>query len=41
MQLDLVRKSVYAREPGGGHMVELLRSVLPAEEGSVTPPIVR
>jgi hypothetical protein len=24
-QLDLIRQSVYAHEPGGGHMIELLR----------------
>jgi hypothetical protein len=31
-QLDLIGKSVYAQEPGGGHMVELVRSVLPPEQ---------
>jgi hypothetical protein len=34
-QLDLIGKSVAAREPGGGHMVELLRALHPpAEEES-------
>jgi len=27
-QLDLIRESVTAEEPGGGHMVELLRALL-------------
>jgi len=27
-QLDLIRKSVRAEEPGGGHMIELLKSIL-------------
>ena len=33
-QRNLIRRSVGAQEPGGGHMVELLRSLLngPAEE---------
>lgn len=34
VQLNLIRQSVAAQEPGGGHMVELLRSLLtgPAED---------
>jgi hypothetical protein len=38
-QLDLVRRSVAAREPGGGRMVELLKCLLggPVEEqGKIT-----
>jgi hypothetical protein len=35
--LDLIRKSWYAQEPGGGRMVEMLRAVLPPEEGGATP----
>jgi len=38
-QLDLIRRSVGAEEPGGGHMVELLRCALnpPVEErGKIT-----
>jgi hypothetical protein len=33
-QLDLIRRSVSAQEPGGGHMVELMQALLngPAEE---------
>jgi hypothetical protein len=33
-QLELIRRSVDAEEPGGGHMIELLRALLhePAEE---------
>jgi hypothetical protein len=33
-QLELIRKSVDAEEPGGGHMIELLRALWhgPAEE---------
>ena len=27
-QLELIRQSIAAQEPGGGHMVELLRSLL-------------
>ena len=27
-QLDLIRQSVAADEPGGGHMIELLRALL-------------
>jgi hypothetical protein len=29
-QLDLIRESVSAEEPGGGHMIELLRCMLHA-----------
>jgi hypothetical protein len=29
-QLDLIRKSVAVNEPGGGRMIELLRSILEA-----------
>ena len=29
-QLELIRQSVYAHEPGGGHMVELLQCLLHA-----------
>jgi hypothetical protein len=29
-QLDLIRKSVRSEEPGGGHMIELLNSILDA-----------
>jgi hypothetical protein len=33
-QLDLIYQSVAAHEPGGGHMVELLRALhAPAEDG--------
>jgi hypothetical protein len=38
-QLDLIRKSVYAQEPGGGRMVEMLRAVLPAEEATSLRPL--
>jgi len=31
VQLDLIRQSVYAQEPGGGHMIELLRCLQPAQ----------
>lgn len=33
-QLDLIRRSVTAREPGGGHMIEVVRCALnaPTEE---------
>jgi hypothetical protein len=27
-QLDLIRKSVFAREPGGGRMVEMMQSLM-------------
>ena len=30
-QLDLIRRSVRAREPGGGHMTEVLRCLLHAQ----------
>jgi hypothetical protein len=42
-QLDLIRTSVAAEEPGGGHMVELMRCLLngPAEEPSSLTPIRR
>lgn len=30
-QLDLIRRSVYAQEPGGGRMTEVLRCVLHAQ----------
>jgi hypothetical protein len=39
-QLELIRQSVGAREPGGGHMVELLRALLNGpvqEQGRVSP----
>jgi hypothetical protein len=39
-QLDLIRQSVRAEEPGGGHMIELLRCLLHARadvRGSVVP----
>jgi hypothetical protein len=38
-QLDLVRRSVDAKEPGGGRMTELIRCFLhgPEGPGSVTP----
>jgi hypothetical protein len=40
-QLDLIRKSVGAQEPGGAHMTDLLRCFLngPAEEQSGTFPV--
>jgi hypothetical protein len=28
-QLDLIRRSIAAEEPGGGHLVELLRALMP------------
>ena len=39
-QLDLIRQSVAAQEPGGGHMIELLR-IVPgqAEERSSLAPV--
>lgn len=39
-QLDLIRESVSAEEPGGGHMIELLKCLLHArafERDSVDP----
>jgi hypothetical protein len=38
MQLDLIRQSVYAQEPGGGRMLELLRCLLDAREQSSLAP---
>jgi hypothetical protein len=39
-QLELIRQSVDAEEPGGGHMIELLRALWhgPAEEAAKRPP---
>jgi hypothetical protein len=40
VKLDLIRKSVSAEEPGGGHMVDLIRCFLLGEvkePSSVTP----
>jgi hypothetical protein len=39
-QLEFIRRAVSVREPGGGHMVELMQSLLngpPEEPSSVTP----
>jgi len=40
-QLNLIRRSVYALEPGGAHMVELLQCLLhgQAEEQSSVAPV--
>jgi hypothetical protein len=40
-QLDLIRQSVRAQEPGGGHMVELLQCLLhaQAEARDGVPPV--
>jgi hypothetical protein len=38
--LDLIRRSVHSEEPGGGHMIELLKCLLHARDDaddSVTP----
>lgn len=37
-QLDLIRQSVHAHEPGGGRMIELLRCFLDAREQSGPAP---
>ena len=31
-QLDLIRRSVHSEEPGGGHMIELLKCLLHARD---------
>jgi hypothetical protein len=39
-QLDLIRHCVHSEEPGGGHMIELLKCLLHAQDdtgGSVAP----
>jgi hypothetical protein len=38
-QLDLIRQSVYAQEPGCGRMTELLRCFLDAREQSGLAPV--
>jgi len=38
-QLDLIRQSVYAQEPGGGRMTELMRCFLDAREQSDPAPV--
>jgi hypothetical protein len=37
-QLDMIRQRVSSTEPGGGHMVELLRCLLDAREQSPLAP---
>jgi hypothetical protein len=36
-QLELIRRAVYADEPGGGHMVELVQVMLAAAEAPFSP----
>ena len=38
-QLDLIRQAVYAQEPGGGRLIELLRCFLDAREQSGLAPV--
>jgi hypothetical protein len=38
-QLDLIRQSVHAQEPGGGRMIELLRCFLDAREQNGLAPV--